>query len=194
MRTRSMSKRAQPTPYVIIMAAVLGAGPALAGEAPAEKLPAQSSEHFATAIRDNTTSPYYVLITAVDDATGQSSTGCTTANLLLGAIHIEYGLAYDRQGAVNAVNMALTNASHIFHFSKPEALANIPFRYSPHDLEEARRLIQPLNDQQLRERFAERGDLQAWATATRNARACALVERGLSVRIADRSGGLQLEN
>lgn len=196
MRMRSTLKKAGRTTYVIL-AVALGASPVLAAQpAPpaAEKPPTQSADSFATALRDDSTSPFYVLITVVDDATGQSRTRCTTANLLLGAIHIEHGLAFNSEGSTNARSMALANTSHVFHFSKPEALANIPMNYSPHDMEEARRLIQPLNDQQLHERFSARGDLQAWDTATKSARACALVERGLSVRMEDRSGQLDLGN
>jgi hypothetical protein len=176
-----------------VAAAVFGACHVLAGPAPEQSPPHQSHENFSAAIRDNSTSPVYVLITVVDDTTGQARTGCNTANLLLGAIHDEYGLTYDTTAVANAQNMALTNPSHVFHFSKAEALANIAFRYSPQEMEQARQLIQPLNDQQLREAFSERGKLQVNTLAVQDARACALIERGLRVRMADRSGKLLLE-
>lgn len=172
-------------PYVILVA-TLGTSAVLAAE--------QSAKSFATALRDNSTSPYFVLITVVDDTTGQSRTGCTTANLLLGALHIEHDLAFNPEGATNALNLALANTSHVFHFSKPKAVANMPVEYSPRDMEEARKLIRPLDNQQLHERFSMRGDLQAWGNAPKFARACALIERGLSVRMADRSGDLDLED
>ena len=174
-------------------AAVLGTCHVLAEPALEQSRPHQSPESFSAAIRDNSTSPVYVLITVVDDTTGQARTGCNTANLLLGAIHMEYGLTYDAAAVANAQNMALANPSHVFHFSKPEALTNIAFRYSPHDMEVARQLIQPLNDQQLREGFSDRGELQVSSFAVQDARACALIERGLWVRMADRTGKLILD-
>ena len=190
--TRS-TLRAAGRPASVAAAAVLGTCHVLAAPAPAQNQPHQSPESFAAAIRANSTSPVYVLITVVDDSTGQARTGCNTANLLLGAIHMEYGLAYDAAAIATAQNMALTNTSHVFHFSKPEALANIAFRYSAHDMEVARQLIQPLNDQQLREDFLNRRELRGISFAERDARACALIERGLSVREADRSGELLLD-
>jgi hypothetical protein len=165
----------------------------VAAPAPTQNQPRQSSESFAAAIRDDSTSPVYVLITVVDDTTGLARTGCTKGSFVLGAIHMEYGLAYDAEGVANARSMALTNASHVFHFSKPEALTNVAFRYSPHDMEMARQLIQPLTDQQLREGFSVRGELQAFSDAVQDARACALIERGLWVRMADRTGELLLD-
>ena len=177
-----------------VSAAALGTCPALAGPALEQNQPHQSPESFSAAIRDNSTSPFYVLITVVDDTTGQARTDCNTANLLLGAIHIEYGFTYDAAAIANAQNTALANTSHVFHFSKPEALANVAFRYSPHDMEVARQLIQPLTDEQLRKAFSLRGELaETNSYAERDARACALVEHGLWVRIEDRSGELILD-
>jgi hypothetical protein len=175
-------------------AAVLCMPHALAAAGPEQSPPRQSSERFSAAIHNDSTSPDYVLITVVDDATGQARTGCNTANLLLGAIHMEYGLAYDAAGIANAKNVALTNPRHLFHFSKPEALSNIAFRYSPHDIEVARQLIHPLTDEQLRKAFSMRGELnETSSNAERDARACALIERGWRVRMADISGELILE-
>ncbi|HEY4212800.1 MAG TPA: hypothetical protein VGM84_15060 [Steroidobacteraceae bacterium] len=154
--------------------------------------PYQSPESFEAAIRDESTSPVYVLITVVDDTSGRSKTGCTTGNLLLGAIHMQYGLAYDMAGVASARNSALTNTSHVFHFSKAEALTNVAFRYSPRDMEVARTRVRSMSDQRLREGLGPRGELQSSSDAEHDANACALVERGLWVRMADRSGELML--
>jgi hypothetical protein len=45
----------------------------------------------------------------------------------------------------------------------------------------------------LRERFSSRGELQTFSEAVKDARACALIERGLSVRMADMTGELLLD-
>jgi hypothetical protein len=139
-------------------------------------------------------SPYYVLITVVDDTRSQSRTGCITSNLLIGAISMERALPSDRAGFDTAQKVALANTRHVFHFSKSSALANVAFGYSAHDLEVARRLLVPLSDEQLRQAFSP-GELQpsGWSDASRNARTCALIERGLSLKMADRSGGLLLD-
>jgi TonB family protein len=91
----------------------------------------QSQAAFETAIRDKSTSPYIVLITVVDDRTGQVSTGCNSANLLRGAIYREKRGDSDRTVSPEEVEqVALDNTSHVFHFSNQAALNNIlPFRY-----------------------------------------------------------------
>jgi TonB-like protein len=97
----------------------------------------QSQAAFETAIRDNSTSPYVVLFTVVDDRTGQTRIGCTTANLLRGAIYLEKWGSFDSKVASETISrhkeaetFALENTSHVFHFSSQAALNNIlPFRY-----------------------------------------------------------------
>ncbi len=85
----------------------------------------QSQADFETAMRDNSTAPYYVLVTIVDDRNGQSDTRCVPSNGFKGAIHREYGLGYDRDGQNRALEIALSHPDHVFHFSKPEALNNM---------------------------------------------------------------------
>jgi hypothetical protein len=89
----------------------------------------QSHAAFETAIRDTSTSPYLVLITVVDDRTGQVSTGCDTANRLLGAIYLEKWGSFETNDRSQAAarheevkRIALENTSHAFHFSNQAAL------------------------------------------------------------------------
>jgi len=70
--------------FLVVLSLTLMAGTSAAD-------PRQSQAAFEAAIRDRSTSPYIVLITVVDDRTGQTGTGCSGANLLLGAIYIEGG-------------------------------------------------------------------------------------------------------
>ena len=51
--------------------------------------PYQAHPAFEAAIRNNSLGGSLVLITAVDDRTGKTTTGCAYANLLKGAIEIE---------------------------------------------------------------------------------------------------------
>jgi TonB family protein len=91
----------------------------------------QSQAAFETAIRDRSTSPYIVLVTVVDDRTGQLSTGCNSVVLLRSAIYREQrGIVGSEVTAEEVIKIALDNTSHVFHFSNPAALSNIlPFRY-----------------------------------------------------------------
>ena len=98
--------------------------------------PHQSQAAFETALNDAWSSPYVVRITVVDDRTGQASTGCTIPGLLRGAIYIEKWGAIakvvtpETQARSDEVKrIALENKSHVFHFSNPDALKNIPFRF-----------------------------------------------------------------
>lgn len=113
--------------------------------------PFQSQDRFATAIRDESTSPYFVLITVVDDRTGRTTTGCTTANFLLGAIHRENDLGYDSIGVRKAQEIALSNVAHVFHFSKQASLDNLAMN-------------DKIQDEQ---------------------KACAIIKKGQSARLAD---------
>jgi hypothetical protein len=93
------------------------------GEAETETL--QPQAQFEAAIRNTTSSPSLILLTVVDDRTGQSWTGCTTAGLLVGAIHMERDEQRRAASVQEAVQVALSNASHVFHFSKQSALYNL---------------------------------------------------------------------
>ena len=116
--------------FLVVLSLILMAGTAAAD-------PRQSQAAFETAIRDHSTSPYIVLITVVDDRTGQTSTGCSGANLLLGAIYIEQWGRIDgtatpevRARLAEVERIAVENTGHVFHFSNERALANVlPFRY-----------------------------------------------------------------
>ncbi|WP_161497239.1 energy transducer TonB [Bradyrhizobium nitroreducens] len=128
--------------------------------------PHQSHNDFVAAVRDGSSSPYLILLTTIDDRSGQAHTGCTPAPFLIGAIHIELWGRIDPRAApdelksrrAEAERTAIENTSHVFHFTNPAALLNaFPF---PHD--------------------------------TRYARGCEAIARGLRARIADRSGQLLL--
>jgi TonB family protein len=102
--------------------------------------PYQPHANFVAAIQDTSTSPYVVLLTAIDDRDGQAHSGCTTANLLRGAIYKHvWGLSGSQSRAEDElrgeeVRRILTeNTSHVFHFSNPDALSNVlPFQISAH--------------------------------------------------------------
>jgi len=155
---------------------------------------AQDQEHYRRAITNNSTSPYFVLVTIKDDAADGSFTGCVSANFLKGAIYLELGGKWDSPGddekrkaelalLRKAGEIALNSPDHEFHFSKPAALANIPKEYSEDELIEARKAVQFLGLKTLEGNGPERRSLGKLERST--ALACAIIEQGASARRAD---------
>jgi hypothetical protein len=93
--------------------------------ASAEAETLQPQAQFEAAIRNRSTSPNLILFTMVDDRTGDSWTGCTLAPLLLGAILKERDPQQQVISVQEAIQIALSNISHVFHFSKQSALDNL---------------------------------------------------------------------
>jgi hypothetical protein len=92
----------------------------------ADVLSLQLQYQFEWAVKNRSTSPGFVLLTAIDDRTGQSIAGCTEAPFLLGAIARETGVSGDE-----ARQIALSNTDHVFHFSKQQALDNLSIDRNP---------------------------------------------------------------
>ena len=137
----------------------------------------------------------FVLVTVVDARTESAQTICTDANFLVGAIHLEYVLGYDEAGQMKAFEIALSNQTHEFHFSKQETLNNIPIRYSASDLAAARAVFASLSTTELKAEFSSLFErtLLISRRIPREAIACALIERGLSPQMADRTGQVFVE-
>lgn len=102
--------------------------------AEAGQQPRQSDASYEAAIRNRSTSPSYVMVTVVDTEAGVTRPTCTEANFLLGAIHIERDIAYDREGEAKAMQIALQNQAHTFEFSKQKALRNVERHYTDDEL------------------------------------------------------------
>lgn len=151
----------------------------------AQSPPIQSRAAFERAINDDYLgSPYYVLITIKDSKTNQSETYCTMANFLLGAIHREHDLGHDVESIAKARKIAIENTDHVFTFNRPEALTNVHIRYSPADLDNARK--------SLVERGVPATIDNIFSYGYRDAVACVLIERGASPWVDHRTGRLKL--
>ncbi|TQK11019.1 hypothetical protein [Herbaspirillum sp. SJZ107] len=158
--------------------------------ATAAAAPVQSQASYEAAITNMSTSPAYVLVEVGDSGNAAPRPVCTTANFLLGAIHREYGLGYAPAESEKALQIARQHADHVFRFQRQAALDNVGVQYTEADLAAARALLAPLADGELKARFSSlyakaRLPTQGYAT---DALACALIERGFSPRMADRSG------
>lgn len=149
----------------------------------------QSQSSFETAIRNRSTSPSYVLISVAGGGTGQLKPVSTTANFLLGAIHHEYVPGYRPADSSKATEIALGNREHTFRFHEKAALDNVRPQYSDNELAAAQALLAPLSTDALRAKFSSLYSQLRLPTDgyNRDAMACALVERGLSARLSDRS-------
>ncbi|SDX59035.1 hypothetical protein SAMN04515617_10533 [Collimonas sp. OK242] len=163
----------------------------------AQSTSGQSESSFKAAVENESTAPAYAMFTLIDDATGQARTGCNGTNFLKGAIQIEYKIEYDSEGSRKIKDLILSNKDHVYRFKNQKALANIAFTYSETDATAARSRISGSNIQQLREYFSSNygtrsleqpgPDWDAAHNALRDAMVCALIERGLSAGIGDRT-------
>lgn len=84
----------------------------------------------------------FIVIIIKDSHTGASREHCTTANFLLGAIHKEYSLSYDRTGSKKADSIALSHQDRVFTFQDTEALKNVDlYSYSQYELVSLERCV-----------------------------------------------------
>jgi len=166
-----------------------------------EEFSAEEQAHYEAAIRSASTEPLYVQVTITDNNSNLSKNICTTANFLLGAIHKEYELGYDKLGSERVLEIALANESHHFVFSKQAALDNVQPYYTPDDLVVVRARLKNFSIEELKKGLGSRGNgnlidvmfqeplilkhfsLHRIPVATfRQAFACVLVEKGIQVR------------
>jgi hypothetical protein len=85
------------------------------------------SINFEIAYDNNSTAPNYVVFKAKDLNTGLIKEICTEAPFLSGALHIEFGVDYDKKGIKYIDSIARRDNQTIFEFRKKEALDNIDF-------------------------------------------------------------------
>ena len=152
--------------------------------------PVQSQTSYEAAIAEMSTSPAYVLIEVGGSGGAAPRPVRTTANFLLGAIHLEHGLGYAPAESEKAQRIAREQVDHVFRFQRQAALDNVRVQYTEGALAAARALLPPLSDDEVKARFSslyakDRLPTEGYAT---EALACALIERGFSPRRADRSG------
>jgi len=149
--------------------------------------PVQDQAHFREAVESFSPSPYFMLVTVIDDTTQKSWTGCVPASLLKGAVHFERGLDYDEAGISQTREILLAAQDHVYHFSNPRALANIPMNtYGPDDLAQARAYLHAHGTAFL---LSDDWDkIDAANKLNRTALACAIIEHGLAARMSDGRG------
>ena len=147
--------------------------------------PVQDQAQYEAAIRNDSTAPSYVLVTIVDDRTGQARTGCTEANSVEGALRRDLHLPYNDISVHAVQKKILESRDHVFHFSDPGALAKVLFRYTAQDLEEARAFVKAHLDEIASHRL-KAGQMPGGMQGS-VAFACALIEQGYQAQRGDRN-------
>lgn len=156
----------------------------------ADEVPQQTPASFAAAILNDSTSPSYVLFTVVDATTESAHLTCTLAPLLRGAVHIEYALPYDAVGRAKEAEIVFANTEHVFRFNTPAALANIPIAYPQEAIARTRSAWATVSTTALQYMYSWHTNRPSAKDHT--AEICALLERGLSPAMQDRTGALWL--
>jgi hypothetical protein len=147
--------------------------------------PVQDQAQYKAAVRNTSTAPSYVLVTIVDDRTGQARTGCVEANAVEGALHRELHLTHDDISVRAVQQRMLKNRDRVFHFSDPSALATVSFGYTAQDLQEARAFVKAHLDEIASHRL-KAGEMQVRMQGS-DAFACALIEQGYQAQRGDRN-------
>lgn len=149
---------------------------------------------FAVAVYSESTSPYFVLVTIVDDRTGVSWQVCTKAEALVGAMMTEWQLSYENNARRRAAQRIIANATRTYHLSNPKALANVAPRYTEAQLATVRERLQGYSREQLIKLFRAGSSYHAYIKrgedfdALQYAAAFVLEEHGLTVRMGDITG------
>jgi hypothetical protein len=143
--------------------------------------PLQDQAQFQAAVRNTSTSPSYILVTIVDDRSGQARTGCVQANFVEGALHRDLHLPYNDISVRAVRRRILKSRDHVFHFFDPSALANVSFGYTAQDMEKARAFVKAHLDEIASHRL-KAGQMQG-----SDAFACALIEQGYQTQRGDRN-------
>ena len=155
---------------------------------------------YRKAILNESTAPLYVLFTLHDSKTGEDRVACTTGNFLVGAIHMEYGLDYDKAGEKRGFEIALQQSYHRFTFTKTKTLRNLEPADTPEMLAKAREYLKNMSDVQIRQGIAnqalddlcDRTPIRQWESC-QAAIAHVLLERGMLVGHGDYVAKLYLE-
>jgi hypothetical protein len=153
---------------------------------------------FLNALREDSTSPLFVLINLRDSNSGVTREVCTLAPFLLGAIEAEYGLAASDDDK-ELLRRARATVDRTFSFSRPGATRRVRPEYTVKELEEIRDKLKNVpvdqlkaqlraNESQLHNMYLSKG--RHGADAYKYALAHVLLSRGILVGEADVTGRL----
>lgn len=147
---------------------------------------AQSHADFVAAVKNRSTSPFFLKIQVTDLNTGSAYTTCVVASALSGAVHFEKREPYSQEGRQNVLNYILNNTSHDFSFFTREALDSFHDRPTLEEIQEAGRLLDE-TDLSIADFLESKRAYDFYKSQSRGndraaALACALIERGYMPR------------
>jgi hypothetical protein len=155
-----------------------------------------TSSMFARAVSKQSTSPLYVLITVRNGNTGAVEETATPAPLLLWALSVEKHLSYDPKSLPELRRIANSEPSRTFVFTSNTVIDRIRRLYTTQQLAEARRFIERVSSDDLRQQIrAGESTVHAFYNhregqlfqSYEDALAHALLERGILVGANDRT-------
>lgn len=151
------------------------------------------------ALKEESTSPLFVLITVHDLRTQGSQLVCIQAPFLLRALEIEHGLLNEQNRDNIALKTSMAQRDNTFSFSNKDALENVRPRYTAKQLQEVRRQFPRVSARVLKEQLREHDSplqqiyirkVGQARLSYRDALAHILLESGIVVGVDDRTGML----
>ena len=91
-------------------------------------------DRYERAIKHQASAPYYLMVTVVNDTTGEQKTVCLEGPQLFDAVRIENNLGHGRKDWNKTQQLLLGNAAHTFHFTNTAAWNRVQPRYSAQTL------------------------------------------------------------
>jgi hypothetical protein len=116
----------------------------------------QLFKNYLTAIENESTIQYFLVITATETKTGKSREVCTQGNFLHGAIHREFNLSYKAQDIVKVNEILRENEPRKFEFGNDSALWNLGI--SDYTIAELKNLESKVDFSQLAKRILTTGE------------------------------------
>lgn len=96
----------------------------------------------------------FVLVNLREPSGKLQESVCVPANLLLGAIHLQDGLGYDKAANARALNLALGAKNRTFTFTRKDAYENVKPAYTRQQLTEVHKRMSGLTRTQMKEQLS----------------------------------------
>jgi hypothetical protein len=135
----------------------------------------------------------FVVITLRQAENGSERRICTLEAQLLGAIHTQYHIDYDKSGRKRAEQIALSHWDKPFTFTNPKAVTNVKASYTRSQLAEVRKRLSKYDKSELAKQLSDPyGALHdvythPYRESYRDAVAHVLLENGVLVGVDDRT-------
>lgn len=140
-----------------VIAGVLWQGAVCAAQSePPSSVPSSLfvQDRFERAIENQSSAPYWLMATIVNDTTGETKRVCIEGIQLFEAVRLENKLGRGKQDWKTAKRLILENAARTYRFNNPDAWKQVQPRYSPEMLARVEQELRPLSTAELAARFS----------------------------------------